>query len=214
MTRSTSNSAIHWRQPPHGEAVTASASMSARPLPPRHGAEKRRALGADAERIRRVLDVHAGDDAAVAQRARPRRRGTSSRARRRLRPPPCQLEEFLVRHCERPGRGSRSRAYRAGRRRRPRATEWIPDSTRVWATRKRHEERERRDEHAVLEVGDDERDRHPAAEGDRRVAGRQPAAERRAAARDRLHAMTTMTRQHERDHRQVRRVARTSFTRW
>ena len=63
----TPNSSSHCRQPPQGEAVTASASTSPGPHSLDDRARERRPLGADAERVRRVLDVDAGDDAAVAR---------------------------------------------------------------------------------------------------------------------------------------------------
>ena len=85
VTRSSRNSQSHWRQPPHGDAVIADRLEVARLAAGGDGARDRRLLGADPERIRGVLDVHALEHAAV---ARPHRRAdvvASSTARRRSR---------------------------------------------------------------------------------------------------------------------------------
>ena len=66
-TRSTPISASHWRQPPHGDAVVAATRKSPGRYPSAIGAREGGALGADAERIRGVLDVAALDDMPVAR---------------------------------------------------------------------------------------------------------------------------------------------------
>ena len=71
----------------------------------------------------------------------------------------------------------------------------------------RHDQRQRRDDEAVV-VADEIRHRDPAREGERRVAGRQPAAQRRPASRPRLRRDHDEDDEDERDERDVgRRVA-------
>ena len=67
VTRSSRNSYSHWRQPPHGDAVIPIASRSPGRQPAATAPRDRRLLRADAERVRRVLDVDALEDAAVAR---------------------------------------------------------------------------------------------------------------------------------------------------
>ena len=119
--------------------------------------------------------------------ARPRRRGTSSTARTRApRPRPPRRAARRPGSCEHLEERRGSRARRAARRRSPRATEWTPDSTRVCATSSAMmnasvETRNQCRESPTIWV-----DGHPAGERDRGVARRQPAAQRRAAAGQRL----------------------------
>ena len=72
----------------------------------------------------------------------------------------------------------------------------------------RHHERDRRDEEAVARVGEDQRDRDPGRERDRGVAGREAAAQRRAAAGEALTPITRIDGHRERDERQLRRRVR------
>ena len=187
------HSCSHWRQPPHGDAVMPIASMSPGRTPSLAAFEIAVRSAQTPERIRRVLDVDAVDERAVASRAASRRRDSSSTAHTpaptRLRP----LDELLApsrKHLEDDERHERAEQRR---RRRPRAPSGCPASTRVCATSS-----------AMMNVIDeirkrcwsliDVRRRHPAGERDRRVARREAAAQRRAAAGPRL------GRDHDQDH--------------
>ena len=129
--------ASHWRHAPHGETRSPQPLSPLRGRRPRRRAGERRALGTEREPVGGVLDVRTREDAPVAREHAPRRRrGRSTGAYACAAALAGEREELRVVHrlSERLEEHERDGRLRGPPPRPTSTVEWMPDSTRVWAT--------------------------------------------------------------------------------